>query len=221
MRMRVILAVSLLMLAALSACQNPAPIVVVVTATPGPAETAQVTEAVQLAPSPSPAASATPVRAASAPTNTALPPNFPTPVVAQISVAEQLFEGGRMYWLQPTGQIWVLVVTGEGRGTWSIYPDTFVEGDPESDASIVPPDGFLQPERGFGRLWRDVPAVRESLGWGVTPEFGYTSNYEYHAGGSVEADGEYAAGPGYHVLYSLYGERFRMNEADGTWQLGG
>lgn len=224
MRLKAILVGSLLLLAALSGCQNPAPIVVVVTATPGAAATADVTEPAD-APTPvppTPAPSATPTTAsASAPTNTALPPNFPTPVVAQISVAEQLFEGGRMFWLQPTGQVWVLQVTGEGRGQWTIYPDTWVDGDPVSDPSIVAPDGMLQPERGFGRLWRDVPAVRDALGWGVTPEFGYTSNYEYHAGGAVGADGTYAPGPGYHILYSLYGERFRLNEADGTWQLGG
>jgi hypothetical protein len=47
------------------------------------------------------------------------------------------------------------------------------------------------------------------------------SRYEYHAGGSVDAAGVYTAGPGYHVVYSLYGEQFRFNEVDGTWQLGG
>ncbi|MFN8378596.1 MAG: hypothetical protein U0452_07980 [Anaerolineae bacterium] len=225
MRTRVILVISVLMLVVLSACQNPAPIVVVVTATPGPAGTAEVTDesSAQVVPTATvtPAPTSTPASVASAPTNTALPPNFPTPVVAQISVAEQLFDGGRMFWLEPTGQIWVLVVTGEGRGSWTIYPDTFADGEPESDPSIVPPDGRLQPERGFGKLWREVPAVRQGLGWGVTPEFGYTSNYEYHAGGSVGPDGVYTPGPGYHILYSLYGERFRLNEADGTWQLGG
>lgn len=223
MRTRFVLVFSLLILVVLSACQNPAPIVVVVTATPGPAETAEVTDAAQTVAVPTATLTAAPTAspAAAAPTNTALPPDFPTPVVAQISVAEQLFDGGRMFWLQPTGQIWVLQVTGEGRGSWTIYPNTFTEGEPESDPSIVPPEGRLQPERGFGKLWREVPAVREAMGWGVTPEFGYTSNYEYHAGGSVGADGVYTAGPGYHILYSLYGERFRLNEADGTWQLGG
>lgn len=224
MRSRVFLVVSLLCIVALSACQNPAPIVVVVTATPGPAVTEEATEQAQVAlasPTPTLAPTQTPAPSTASPTNTALPPGFPTPVNAQISVAEQLFEGGRMFWLQPTGQIWVLEVTGEGRGSWTIYPDTFADGDPESDPALTPPDGRLQPERGFGKLWREVPAVRDALGWGVTPEYGYTSLYEYHAGGSVGADGVYAPGPGYHIVYSLYGERFRLNEADGTWQLGG
>lgn len=155
------------------------------------------------------------------PSATPLPPNFPTPVTADIQVAEQLFEGGRMFWLQPTSEIWVLVVTSEGRGTWSVYQDTYTDGDPATDPSLTPPEGRMQPERGFGMLWRDSETVRDQLGWAVTPEFGYLSRYEYHAGGSVDANGVYTPGPGYHVVYSLYGEQFRFNEVDGTWQLGG
>lgn len=231
MRSRFLLVVPvLLVVMMLGACQNPAPIIVVVTATPGGEVTPEVTEAVTaesavvvptLAATVTTPAAQPPAGATAAPANTALPPNFPTPVAAQISMAEQLFEGGRMFWLQPTGQIWVLHVTGEGRGAWTIYPDTFVDGEPESDPSLTPPAGLLQPDRGFGKLWREVPAVRDALGWAVTPEFGYTSAYEYHAGGTVDASGVYTPGPGYHILYSLYGERFRFNEADGTWQLGG
>jgi hypothetical protein len=155
------------------------------------------------------------------PSRTPLPPNFPTPVMADIQVAEQLFEGGRMFWLQPTSEIWVLVVDAEGRGTWSVYQDTYTDADPANDPSLTPPEGRLQPERGFGKLWREASTVREQLGWAVTPEFGYVSRYEYHAGGSVDAAGTYTPGPGYHVVYSLYGEQFRFNEVDGTWQLGG
>ncbi|MDZ4769044.1 MAG: hypothetical protein SGJ24_07950 [Chloroflexota bacterium] len=152
---------------------------------------------------------------------TALPPTFPTPVIAQITVAEQLFEGGRMFWIQPTGQIWLLMTTQEGTGEWSIYADDFVDGEPDLDSTLVPPDGRYQPERGFGKLWRESEAINQSLGWGVTPEFGYVSRYEYHAGGSVDAaTGIYTPGPGYHILFSLGGEQFRFDETDSTWRLG-
>jgi preprotein translocase subunit SecD len=153
-------------------------------------------------------------------TPTPRPPNFPTPTTAEINVAEQVFEGGRMLWIQPTQQIWVLVVTATGRGTWTVYDDTFEEGEPEFDPAIVAPADRFQPMRGFGKLWRENPAVRQALGWATTPEFGYVSPYEYHPGGEI-VDGDYIPGPGYHVLYSLYGERFRFNETDGTWELGG
>ncbi len=84
----------------------------------------------------------------------------------------------------------------------------------------MPPEGRYQPERGFGKLWRESGNLRQELGWGVTPEFGYVSNYEYHPGGYVDANGQYVEGLGYHILYSLGGELFRFNETDGTWQLG-
>jgi hypothetical protein len=154
---------------------------------------------------------------------TATPEVFPTPTTGNIQVAEQLFQRGRMFWVEPTRQIWVLIVTGEGRGRWMIYPDTFQDGvDSEVDTSLVPPgDGLIQPERGFGKLWRSNRDVNEALGWATTPEFGYVSPYEYHPGGTINPNGEYVVAPGYHILYSLYQEQFRFNEVDGTWQLGG
>ncbi|MEP7292244.1 MAG: hypothetical protein ABI835_10690 [Chloroflexota bacterium] len=167
-----------------------------------------------------PTAAATDATAVTTQEATPLPPNFPTPVVAEVQVAEQLFEHGRMFWVEPIKQIWVLKITGEGHGTWSVYEDTFVDGEQETDPNLIPPDGRYQPERGFGKLWRESGNLREELGWGITPEFGYVSRYEYHAGGTVDANGQYVAGPGYHIVFSLGGELFRFNETDGTWQLG-
>ncbi|MFO7321055.1 MAG: hypothetical protein DIU68_004955 [Chloroflexota bacterium] len=165
------------------------------------------------------ALAAAPTVATSTPTPTATPDPRPTATTGQIQVVEEVFERGRMFYIEPLDQIWVMVVTGEGRGTWSIYPDTFEEGDAEFDPSIVPPDGLMQPERGFGKLWRENPEVREALGWAVTPEFGYVSEYRYQPGGHFDENGEFVPGPGYHVLFSLYGEAFRFNEEDNTWQL--
>lgn len=160
------------------------------------------------------------VTEASTPEPTPLPPGFPEPTRAEISIAEQVFEGGRMLWIQPTGQIWVMEVTGEGSGEWAVYDDNFIEGeDLDEDPAIEPPEGeFYEPERGFGKLWRENPDVRDTLGWAITPEFGYTSDYTYVPGGEINADGEYVPGPGYHVLFSLYEEAFRFDEATGTWR---
>ncbi len=248
MRFRLLLGF-LLLVTVITACQGPPPTVIYIVISPTPeTTTAPGTEAVvpdvatatettptstqtQLPSATSTATimdtlststtapSATP-NLTNTPAPTDLPPGFPTQLVQPIQVAEQLFEHGRMFWLQPTDQIWVMKITGEGRGTWQIYQNDFVDGEPESDPSLVPPEGRYQPVRGFGKLWRESGNLRQELGWGVTPEFGYVSNYEYHAGGSVDANGNYTPGPGYHVLYSLAGEMFRFNEADGTWQLG-
>jgi hypothetical protein len=184
--------------------------VLVVTATPVEDSTQNAPPSLQatstLLPTLETAASPTPE--ATATTNP-----IPTPTIGQIQVAEQVFENGRMFWIQPRNQIWVLTQTAPGRGIWTIYPDTFTEGEPESDPNIIAPSGRYQPERGFGKLWRTNNEVREKLGWGTTPEFGYVSGYEYHPGGTIDR-----LRPGYHILYSLYQEKFQFNETDGTWQ---
>jgi hypothetical protein len=215
--------VMFLLAAIVTACQGPPPtqIILVVTATPTPIpndaeETAEVSPTAETAVTK--IVTGTPSRATATPGPTETPDLFPTNTVNQIQVAEQVFENGRMFWFQPTEQIWVMIVTGEGEGDWRIYEDTFVEGELESDPDIEPPDGLEQPTRGFGKLWRENPDVREALGWAVTPEFGFVTRYEYHPGGEVE-DGEWVQEPGYHVISSLYEEAFRFNEADQTWQL--
>lgn len=222
--------VSLLLLLLTAACGTPTVVYVVVTATPETTEESQVvslptetttltnvpveptvTEAPSALPQPT-----TPPATSSAPT--AIPADFPTPYITQVQVAEQLFEHGRMYWVGRVRQIWVLVITGEGRGDWYVYEDNFVEGEPETDPALVPPEGRIQPERGFGKLWREVPGLRDLLGWAVQPEVGYISRYEYHVTDQLDAAGNRT---GYHVVYSLGGEQFRFNEIDSTWQLGG
>lgn len=213
-----ILTLSVLMIAA---CQGPPPIVyeievtaevtriVVVTATPqgtfGPIQsgaTAEATEETEPGVTPSP---------------TTQP--FPTPVVNRIYVAEQRYENGRMFWLEPINQIWVLYSDAEEeRNIWAVYTDTFQEGQPETDPTIVPPEGLFQPERGFGKLWRENPEVQEALGWALEPELGHVTDYEYRAGGRVE-NNSYISGPGYHLITSLYGDVFRFNEEDWTWEV--
>ncbi len=156
-------------------------------------------------------------RPTNTPEPTSTPDLRPTATTGTIAVAEEVYEKGRMFYIQPLDQIWVMIITGEGEGTWSIYPDTFEDGEAEVDPSLVPPEGMYQPERGFGKLWRENADVREALGWAVTPEFGYNSEYRYQPGGEV-VNGVVVPGPGYHVLFSLDGEAFQFNEADNTWE---
>jgi hypothetical protein len=207
----------LLLIAALSACQGPPPtqVFIVVTATPETSATPEATAAAQTVSTNTPL----PPTITPSPAPTATPNVFPTPVMTQIQVAEQVFERGRMLWIEPQRKIWVMADSSTGSGSWIVYDDTFRDGEPENDPTLSPPEGMYQPQRGFGKVWRDNPTVREQLGWALTPEFGYVSPYEYHAGGQVNAQNQYQRGPGYHLLSSLYGnERFRFNETDGTWQ---
>lgn len=153
------------------------------------------------------------------PTITPTPDPFPETIVGSIYVAEQRFEDGWMFWLQPNSQIWVLTVDEGGRNVWSVYDDTFVEGEAETDPQIVPPRDRFQPIRGFGKLWRENPEVRLALGWALDIERGHTTNYEYHHGGSVNADNQYAPGPGYHQVESLSAGVFRFIEESRSWQV--
>jgi hypothetical protein len=88
--------------------------------------------------------------------------------------AYQQFDHGTMVWRQDTSQIYVFFADG----TWRAYPDTFAEGDPESDPTLSPPAGRLQPIRGFGKVWRDHSDVREKLGWATAKET--AQNAEIH-----------------------------------------
>jgi hypothetical protein len=214
MRLGLIVMLTLVLLAA--ACQGPPPtqIVLVVTATPPQTEEPQANNTAQTQ---APTAPPTVVAMTDTPAATPTADLFPTPTLGQIQMAEQQFEHGRMFWIQPRKQIWVLYDDGNGSGKWEIYDDTFQDGEVESDPNIIPPQGEYQPERGFGKLWRSTPSIREKLGYGIIPEYGYVSNYEYHPGGEIK-DGKYVQGPGYHILFSLYQDKFQFNEADGTWK---
>lgn len=214
----------ILTLALVAACQGPPPTqyllevtrevtrIVIVTATPEGAGGAIVT-----GPTATPQPTTTPAPGVT-PSPTTDP--FPTPVSEQIIVAEQLFQNGRMFYLQPIDRIWVMIEgDDENSGIWRQYPDTWEEGMPESDPSIEPPEDLYQPVRGFGKLWRENPDVREELGWATTTEFGHVTQYQYYAGGQVTAEGEYVTGPGEHTLRSHFDDRdtFIFDEADGTW----
>lgn len=199
-------------------------VVVVVTATPGssdgnavaqsaPSDTPESTEAPTAPPTPT----ATPQPS---PTTNATPDAFPTPVSREIVVAEQAFQNGKMFYLQPRDEIWVLINEGEDEvsGRWNIYDNEWEEGMPESDPSIEPPDDFVQPIRGFGKLWRENQAIRDALGWALDTEYGHWTQYEYYHGGEVNAAGEYVSGPGEHRLRGRDGSIYVFDENAGTWE---
>ncbi len=94
-------------------------------------------------------------------------PLVPTGVERAVQAAVARFERGHMIWRQDTQQIYVLYDDGR----WAAYPDTFGPGDPER-VGLTPPAGLLEPIRGFGKVWRDAPGVRDRIGWQVAPEQG-------------------------------------------------
>jgi hypothetical protein len=100
------------------------------------------------------------------------PEDCPAALPQPSQQVEQRFEGGLMLWLAATQDIYAFYSDGQNPA-WQQFPDTFGEGIPDSDDSIIPPPERFQPIRGFGLVWRENPEVRERLGWAVEPELGY------------------------------------------------
>lgn len=213
-----LLSLTILTLLTIAACQGPPPTVIYIVLSPTPdtitTTPGAVTAQDATTTSPTPNLSATPEI-------TATPDVFPTVTTGQIQVAEQRFQYGRMFWLQPTNQIWVLIEdsTTPSTGSWKVYNDTFIDGQREFDPTFEPPDEYLQPVRGFGKLWRENSELRRTIGWAIEAEFGHVTAYEYRPGGTVNDKNEYVPAPGKHYLYSLYGDLIVFNEADNTWKM--
>jgi hypothetical protein len=90
-----------------------------------------------------------------------------------VYLAEQAFENGLMLWDSETIKIHVLLYGAiGGAGSWATYDDTFVEGvDPPWDPNLPPPP--QQPQRGFGKVWREQLGGAESqIGWALEVERG-------------------------------------------------
>ena len=107
--------------------------------------------------------------------------NCPTEVEKSLWAGEESFQGGYMFWRQDTNKIYVLY----NNGTWNQYDDTWTTAEPEWDGSIVPPWGYFQPKRGFGKVWRNDANVRNGLGWATTEERGFQGSVQAFQGGTM------------------------------------
>jgi hypothetical protein len=98
----------------------------------------------------------------------------------------QPFERGHMFW-RDTGEIYALseqsIRQGSATDTFWRVTDTWQEGQPESDPALQPPEGLLQPIRGFGNSWRNNPTIRDALGWATAPEQWFDSFWQDFEGG--------------------------------------
>lgn len=86
--------------------------------------------------------------------------------------AVQTFEHGVMIYVGSTpAAIYVLY----NNGSYSRFNDTFVDGIDPTSGGEMPPPGLIEPIRGFGKVWRSDPTVRNTLGWAIQPETGTTA----------------------------------------------
>lgn len=89
------------------------------------------------------------------------------------SSAYQPFQNGVMIWvstlgLQPQAAIYAVF----NNGTYQRFNDTFQDGVDPASSGAAAPAGLLEPVRGFGKVWRDNPTVRDTLGWATAGESG-------------------------------------------------
>jgi hypothetical protein len=113
----------------------------------------------------------------------------------QIALAFQPFEHGLMLWRGSDRSIFILSQQGD---QWWRLDDTFRDGqDSESDPGLIPPEGLLQPVRGFGKVWRQNGFVREALGWATSPETEYVATWQDFE------DGWMLTAPGGQTLYVM------------------
>jgi hypothetical protein len=130
----------------------------------------------------------------------------PLDEVLQSAAAIQRFEEGLMIWIGEMDRI--LVLYGDGASpAYELLLDEWDSSLPESDPTIEPPEGFYQPVRGFGLLWRGESSgysIRERLGWALAPEQAYDALWQCNSPSKYVTC--YVSGPGGEV-YTLEPER--------------
>jgi len=130
------------------------------------------------------------------------------------SAAEQAFQNGRTIWLEEIRGIDVVtegvILILYNDNQWQSFDDTWTSEDLESDPGVVPPEGLLQPVRGFGKIWRGNESVREKLGWALSPERGFESAWQWQAQESL---------PAIAYVRTIDGDVIRLYGSDsGNWE---
>jgi hypothetical protein len=116
-------------------------------------------------------------------------PNLGKPLVpntaAPVSLAAVTMENGYMLYDGSAKKIYVLPYNGNVR----IYDDTWTDGQDVGGAP-GPRDGLVEPSRGFGKVWRENPAVKELLGYARGDERGFAGEMQAYERGVIFHDPE-------------------------------
>ncbi len=94
---------------------------------------------------------------------------------------EQVFEGGRMIFVEEADLVYVLFADGLNPA-WTSFQNRYVPGQsPEQDDNFVPPPDRYQPARQLGMIWRASDPVRNRLALGIAPETIYEGAFQADA----------------------------------------
>ncbi len=135
------------------------------------------------------------------------PASCPAGEVVEGPHIEQVFEGGRMIYVEAEDRVYVLFADGLSPA-WTSFQNRYVEGEtPDRDENFVPPPERFQPTRILGLIWRASDPVRNRLSLGVAPETAYE--------GAIQTDAE----PGGDTIYlrSADGSVLRLDPNGQSW----
>jgi hypothetical protein len=109
-----------------------------------------------------------------------------------VPAAVEPFERGYMIWIDLGSEgkkIYVLYLSqqpgdfGPPPPYYGVHDDTWAENQP-ANAGLTPPPGLYEPQRGFGKVWREY-AWREKLGWATAPEQAEQATFQRFSTGAV------------------------------------
>jgi hypothetical protein len=95
------------------------------------------------------------------------------------SMAEEIFQGGHMFWRSDTDEVYVVQDRQKDgvelfQGTWQTNPSWKWDGSYPEGVGMSPPPGLYEPVRGFGWLWRNhLGAADGPMGWALDKEYGF------------------------------------------------
>ena len=86
----------------------------------------------------------------------------------------QTFEGGMMLWRSSNNDAWVIYESGD----YQYFRASDYGNLPSNPTNESPPDGFVRPLLGFGKIWGNDSIIRLRLGWALNAENYYTMRWE-------------------------------------------
>jgi hypothetical protein len=115
----------------------------------------------------------------------------PTGAEATVGVVSEQFEHGWMLELSTgagnqTGGRTVYVLFGDN-ATVAPVPDTWVAGKDPATTGLTPPAGLVEPQRDFGKVWREGTnlRIRDRLGWALSGERGAAGAWQPYQHGQM------------------------------------
>lgn len=106
----------------------------------------------------------------------------------QVQTSYQPFEHGEMIWSDHIGwyaQPVIYVIYHTEYPYYHHFNDTFDPAVEPVGGGETPPNGLVEPLHGFGKVWREQPGVRETLGWATASETPGAGRFQMFAGGNT------------------------------------